>query len=57
MKHGADVARRHAPLVSDTEGARLRDQVWTEMIDALRKDVPDIEASLDAIKGQVLQHP
>jgi hypothetical protein len=37
-----------APLLSGDKGEKLQQQVWSEIIQALKKDVPDV---VDALKG------
>ena len=47
----ADVVCRHAPSVSGPGSAELREQVWNETIEALKKDVPDISKAVGAINS------
>ncbi|TKA71436.1 hypothetical protein B0A49_04421 [Cryomyces minteri] len=43
-----DEVREPAPLLKGEDGRRLQEQVWHEITDALRKDVPEV---LEVMKG------
>ncbi|PTB37954.1 uncharacterized protein TrAFT101_011938 [Trichoderma asperellum] len=38
-----DIIEELAPMLKGEQGANLQKQVWAEIIDALRKDVPEVE--------------
>jgi hypothetical protein len=40
---------RPAPLVSGEEGEELRKRVWSEIVEALEKDVPKFKEVLRAL--------
>ncbi|KAK5116049.1 hypothetical protein LTR85_009331 [Meristemomyces frigidus] len=43
-----DVIKEPAPLLSGEKGDRLQAQVWHEIVEALKKDVPEVDESLNA---------
>ncbi|KAL3426512.1 short chain dehydrogenase [Phlyctema vagabunda] len=38
-----DVIEEPAPMLKGEQGAKLQKQVWAEMVDALKKDVPEVQ--------------
>jgi hypothetical protein len=40
------LARRDAENISGEEGKKLKETVWFEIVDALRKDVPEVAGLL-----------
>jgi hypothetical protein len=40
-----------APLLTGEEGERLRERVWREIIEALRRDVPGVDDAIDKLGG------
>ncbi|KAI9718638.1 MAG: hypothetical protein M1828_006646 [Chrysothrix sp. TS-e1954] len=39
-----DVIKEPAPILTGEDGAKLKKRVWLEVLDALKKDVPEVEA-------------
>ncbi|KAF2808894.1 uncharacterized protein BDZ99DRAFT_571750 [Mytilinidion resinicola] len=52
-----DQIRPDPPLLQGEEGEKLREQIWTEVIGALRKDVGSIDSIIEAAKGPKVAPP
>jgi hypothetical protein len=44
----ADVCARPAPMLKGEQGAKLQKQVWPEIVNALKKDVPEVQSLVKA---------
>lgn len=43
---------RLSPLVSGEEGEELRRRVWSEIVEGLKKDVPDLDGTLAQLEAR-----